>query len=167
MDPYILVQLLADYKKDPSKYSDEQAEVIAGMARQLGMNFPRESKPLRKMLYGAGEMASFGLLPDSWEPHSRGQDVYGESTIDAIASGTGSLLGLVGGGLGIYKGARGLFRSGAAQRAGGKVADAGKTFRDMTGADRAVANVRGRVGRRVNPYIDPYFERAVGNIGYY
>lgn len=167
MDPDTITRLIADYNKDPSQYTDEQAEVIALLARQLSQPFTRESKPLRKMLYGAGEMASFGLLPDSWEPHSRGQDVYGESTIDAIASGAGSLLGLAGGGLGIYKGARGLFRSGAAQRAGGKVADAGKTFRDMTGADRALANVRGRVGRRVNPYMDPYFERAVGNIGYY
>ena len=167
MNPDDLMSLITDYYANPDSYSDQEAEVIAGLTRQLGMDFPRESKPLRKMLYGAGEMASFGLLPDSWEPHSRGQDVYGESTIDAIASGAGSLLGLAGGGVAAYKGARGLFRSGAAQRAGGKVVDAGKTFRDMTGADRAVANVRGRVGRRVNPYMDPYFERAVGNIGYY
>ena len=167
MNPDDLMSLITDYYANPDSYSDQEAEVIAGLTRQLGMDFPRESKPLRKMLYGAGEMASFGLLPDSWEPHSRGQDVYGESTIDAIASGAGSLLGLAGGGVAAYKGARGLFRSGAAQRAGGKVVDAGKTFRDMTGADRALANVRGRVGRRVNPYIDPYFERAVGNIGYY
>ena len=167
MNPDDLMSLITDYYANPDSYSDQEAEVIAGLTRQLGMDFPRESKPLRKMLYGAGEMASFGLLPDSWEPHSRGQDVYGESTIDAIASGAGSLLGLAGGGVAAYKGARGLFRSGAAQRAGGKVVDAGKTFRDMTGADRALANVRGRVGRRVNPYMDPYFERAVGNIGYY
>ena len=167
MNPDDLMSLITDYYANPDSYSDQEAEVIAGLTRQLGMDFPCESKPLRKMLYGAGEMASFGLLPDSWEPHSRGQDVYGESTIDAIASGAGSLLGLAGGGVAAYKGARGLFRSGAAQRAGGKVVDAGKKFRDMTGADRALANVRGRVGRRVNPYIDPYFERAVGNIGYY
>ena len=167
MNPDDLMSLITDYYANPDSYSDQEAEVIAGLTRQLGMDFPRESKPLRKLLYGAGEMASFGLLPDSWEPHSRGQDVYGETAIDAIASGAGSLLGLAGGAVGAYKGARGLFRSGAAQRAGGKVVDAGKTFRDMTGADRALANVRGRVGQRVNPYVDPYFERAVGNIGYY
>ena len=143
MDPDTITRLIADYNKDPSQYTDEQAEVIALLARQLSQPFTRESKPLRKMLYGAGEMASFGLLPDEWEPHSRGQDVYGESTIDAIASGTGSLLGLAGGGLGIYKGARGLFRSGPAQK------------------------VSRRVGRKVNPYINPFFEKAVGNIGYY
>ena len=167
MDPDVISRLIIDYEKNPNQYTDEQAELIALLSRQLSMPFDRESKPLKKLLYNAGEMASFGLLPDSWEPHSRGQDVYGESTIDAIASGAGSLLGLAGGGVAAYKGARGLFRSGAAQRAGGKVVDAGKTFRDMTGADRAVANVRGRVGQRVNPYVDPYFERAVGNIGYY
>ena len=103
MNPDDLMSLITDYYANPDSYSDQEAEVIAGLTRQLGMDFPRESKPLRKMLYGAGEMASFGLLPDSWEPHSRGQDVYGESTIDAIASGAGSLLGLAGGGVAAYK----------------------------------------------------------------
>tara|TARA_R100001594_G_scaffold77860_4_gene112433 strand:- start:3983 stop:4486 length:504 start_codon:yes stop_codon:yes gene_type:complete len=167
MNPDDLMKLINDYYRDPNSFSDEEAEVIASLTRQLGMPFERERKPLRKFLYGAGEMATFGLLPDSWEPHSRGQDVYGETAIDAIASGAGSLLGLAGGVTGAYKGARGLFRSDAARRAGGKVVDAGKTFRDMTGADRALANVRGRMGRRVNPYIDSFFDRSVGNVGYY
>ena len=167
MDPDVISRLIIDYEKNPNQYTDEQAEAIALLSRQLSMPFDRESKPIRKLLYNAGEMATFGMLPDSWEPHSRGQDVYGETAIDAIASGAGSLLGLAGGTVGAYKGARGLFRSDAARRAGGKVVDAGKTFRDMTGADRALANVRGRMGRRVNPYIDPFFDRAVGNVGYY
>ena len=167
MDPDVISRLIIDYEKNPNQYTDEQAEAIALLSRQLSMPFDRENKPIRKLLYNAGEMATFGLLPDSWEPHSRGQDVYGETAIDAIASGAGSLLGLAGGVTGAYKGARGLFRSDAARRAGGKVVDAGKTFRDMTGADRALANVRGRMGRRVNPYIDPFFDRAVGNVGYY
>ena len=167
MDPDVISRLIIDYEKNPNQYTDEQAEAIALLSRQLSMPFDRENKPIRKLLYNAGEMATFGLLPDSWEPHSRGQDVYGETAIDAIASGAGSLLGLAGGTVGAYKGARGLFRSDAARRAGGKVVDAGKTFRDMTGADRALANVRGRMGRRVNPYIDAFFDRAVGNVGYY
>ena len=164
MNPDDLMSLITDYYANPDSYSDQEAEVIAGLTRQLGMDFPRESKPLRKMLYGAGEMASFGLLPDSWEPHSRGQDVYGESTIDALASGTGSLLGLVGGGGAAYKGARGLFRSGAAQRAGGKVVDAGKTFRDVAGEQ---FNFPTKFPYRPSNYINPFFEKAVGNIGYY
>ena len=167
MNPDVISRLIVDYERNPNQYTDEQAEAIALLARQLSMPFDRESKPIRKLLYNAGEMATFGMLPDSWKPHSRGQDVYGETAIDAIASGAGSLLGLAGGTVGAYKGARGLFRSDAARRAGGKVVDAGKTFRDMTGADRALANVRGRMGRRVNPYIDPFFDRAVGNVGYY
>ena len=164
MNPDDLMSLITDYYANPDSYSDQEAEVIAGLTRQLGMDFPRESKPLRKMLYGAGEMASFGLLPDSWEPHSRGQDVYGESTIDAIASGAGSLLGLAGGGVAAYKGARGLFRSGAAQRAGGKVVDAGKTFRDVAGEQ---FNFPTKFPYRPSNYINPFFEKAVGNIGYY
>ena len=167
MNPNDLMKLINDYYRNPNSFSDEEAEVIAGLTRQLSMPFERESKPIRKFLYGAGEMATFGMLPDSWEPYSRGQDVYGETVIDSIASGSGSLLGLEGGGVGAYKAARGIMKSGAVKKAGGKVSDATKTFRDMTGSDRALADVRRRIGQRANPYIDPYFDRAVGNIGYY
>ena len=124
-----LMALINDYYNNPSSYTDQEAEIIAGLTRQLGMPFDRERKPIRKLLYGAGEMATFGLLPDSLKPHSRGQDVYGETAIDAIASGAGSLLGLAGGIGGAYKAGRGIMRSDRA--------------RDI--ANPAIENVRRRI----------------------
>ena len=162
MNPDDLMALINSYYNEPNSFSDEEAEVIAGLTRQLGMPFERERKPIRKFLYNAGEMATFGLLPDSWEPHSRGQDVYGETAIDAIASGAGSLLGLAGGTVGAYKGARGLFRSETAKKYGRKAADFGRTVDDaaLSGrGQRAIGNVRRRTDR--------FFDRAVGNVGYY
>ena len=129
MNPDDLMALINSYYNDPESFSDEEAEVIAGLTRQLGMPFDRERKPIRKLLYGAGEMATFGLLPDSLKPHSRGQDVYGETAIDAIASGEGSLLGLAGGIGGAYKAGRGIMRSDRA--------------RDI--ANPAIENVRRRI----------------------
>ena len=129
MNPDDLMALINSYYNDPESFSDEEAEVIAGLTRQLGMPFDRERKPIRKLLYGAGEMATFGLLPDSLKPHSRGQDVYGETAIDAIASGAGSLLGLAGGIGGAYKAGRGIMRSDRA--------------RDI--ANPAIENVRRRI----------------------
>ena len=143
MNPDDLMALINSYYNDPNSFSDEEAEVIAGLTRQLGMPFERERKPIRKLLYGAGEMATFGLLPDSLKPHSRGQDVYGETVIDAIASGAGSLLGLAGGIGGAYKAGRGIMRSDRARDVGGKIMDAGKTARDM--ANPAIENVRRRI----------------------
>ena len=149
MNPDDLMALINSYYNDPESFSDEEAEVIAGLTRQLGMPFDRERKPIRKLLYGAGEMATFGLLPDSLKPHSRGQDVYGETAIDTIASGAGSLLGLAGGIGGAYKAGRGIMRSDRA--------------RDI--ANPAIENVRNRFTGR--PSIDRFFDRAVGNVGYY
>lgn len=108
MNPDNLMALINDYYNNPSSYTDQEAEVIARLTKQLGMPFDRERKPLRKLLYNAGEMATFGLLPDSFKPHSRGQNVYGETAIDSIASGAGNLLGLVGLGAGAVRGARGI-----------------------------------------------------------
>ena len=154
MNPDDLMALINSYYNDPESFSDEEAEVIAGLTRQLGMPFERERKPIRKFLYGAGEMATFGMLPDSWEPHSRGQDVYGETAIDSIASGAGSLFGLVGGGVGAYRGARGLFRKGAESGAAQRV-------RERVATSDPLRSVRDRINRRIDPYFD------IGRVGYY
>ena len=91
-----------------------------------------------------------------------GEEVYGESAIDAMASGAGSLLGLVGGITGAYKGARGIFGSQRAKDIGGKVVDATKTADDM------ILGGRGRSAlRNVRDRADTFFDRQVGNIGYY
>tara|TARA_R100000234_G_C4976275_1_gene168603 strand:- start:668 stop:1159 length:492 start_codon:yes stop_codon:yes gene_type:complete len=163
MNPDNLMALINDYYNDPSSYTDQEAEIIASLTRELGMPFDRERKPLKKLLYSAGEMATFGLLPDSWEPHSRGQDVYGETAIDAIASGAGDLLGLVGGGIGAYKGARGLFRKGAKSQYGQSASQAARRVRDRVGQSSPVRSVRERLSRR----LDPIFSDIGTNIGYY
>ena len=145
MDPTRAMMLIQEYNRDPRKFSDKDALFISAMSKELGMPFKKESQPLKKFLYSAGEMATFGMLPDSWEPRSRGEEVYGESTIDAIASGTGSLLGLAGGIGGAYKGARGIFGSQTAKKYGGKAVDALKTADDIALGGRgrgALANVR-------------------------
>ena len=146
-----VMALINNYYNNPNSFSDAEAEVIAGLTRQLGMPFERERKPIRKLLYGAGEMATFGLLPDSLKPHSRGQDVYGETAIDMIAGGAGSLLGLVGGIGGAYKLGRGIAKSDQARKIGRELEKTGRTVNEM---------VRSRS-------VNPFFERAVGNIGYY
>ena len=150
-----LMALINDYYNNPSSYTDQEAEIIAGLTRQLGMPFDRKRKPIRKLLYNAGEMATFGLLPDSLKPYSRGQDVYGETAIDAIASGAGSLLGLAGGIGGAYKAGRGIIRSDRARDVGGKIMDVGKTARDM--ANPAIENVRRRI-----PNLDGILMRTRG-----
>ena len=61
MNPDDLMALINNYYSNPSSFSDEEAEVIAGLTRQLGMPFDRERKPIRKFLYNAGEMATFGM----------------------------------------------------------------------------------------------------------
>ena len=149
MDPTRAMMLIQEYNRDPRKFSDKDALFISAISKELGMPFKKESQPLKKFLYSAGEMATFGMLPDSWEPHSRGQDVYGETAIDTIASGAGSLLGLAGGIGGAYKAGRGIMRSDRA--------------RDI--ANPAIENVRNRFTGR--PSIDRFFDRAVGNVGYY
>ena len=102
-------KLINDYNENPKRYNDREAEAIALMARSLGENFRRESKPLRKGLYEAGEMATLGLLPDSWEPQSRGESVFGQTVIDKMASGVGMGAGLLGGGALAVKGAKGAY----------------------------------------------------------
>ena len=96
IDPTRALMLVQEYNRDPRNFSDQDALLIAAISKQLGTTFKRENKPLKKLLYSAGEMATFGLLPDSLEPRSRGQEIYGETAIDSMASGAGSLLGLVG-----------------------------------------------------------------------
>lgn len=145
IDPTRALMLVQEYNRDPRNFSDQDALLIAAISKQLGTTFKRENKPLKKLLYSAGEMATFGLLPDSLEPRSRGQEIYGETAIDSMASGAGSLLGLVGGIGGAYKGARGIFGSKAAKNIGGKAVDATKTIDDMVLGGRgrgALENVR-------------------------
>ena len=106
MNPDIVRRLISEYNQNPNKYSDEQAEVVATLSRQMGMDFKRGSKPVRTALYGLGEAATFGLLPNSLRPETRGESVYGANNTGAELLGN-LVGGAVSGGLAV-KGARGL-----------------------------------------------------------
>jgi len=106
MNSDIIRRLILEYNQNPDKYSDEQAEVVATLARQIGMDFKRGSKPVRTALYGLGEAATFGLLPNSLRPETRGESVYGVNNTGAEL--LGNLAGGVVSGSLAVKGARGL-----------------------------------------------------------
>ena len=106
MNPDIVRRLILEYNQNPNKYSDEQAEVVATLSSQMGMDFKRESKPISTALYGLGEAATFGLLPNSLRPETRGESVYGANNTGAELLGN-LVGGAVSGGLAV-KGARGL-----------------------------------------------------------
>ena len=113
------------YNDDPRSFTDEEAEMIAGMSRQFGLDFQRTSNPLAKGAFDAADMASFGLFPNEWRPTSRGDLAYGESSLDKFAGGVGSVGGL----LGAAGAAKGLYRGGKAAygalRGGGGATTAG------------------------------------------
>lgn len=111
MDYKKVRELIEDYNKTPSKYNDQEAEMIALLAARTGNKFKRESKPLKNLAFSLGNTATLGLLPNSLKPRSRGETVYGQTAIDAIASGFGSLAGIGVGGIGLYKGAKGAGRA--------------------------------------------------------
>jgi|TARA_R110002012_G_scaffold309737_1_gene516964 hypothetical protein len=123
MNPDIVRRLISEYNQNPNKYSDEQAEVVATLSRQMGMDFKRGSKPVRTALYGLGEAATFGLLPNSLRPETRGESVYGVNNTGAELLGN-LVGGAVSGGLAV-KGARGLSK----------------------GASNVFNNIRSRMGR--------------------
>jgi len=123
MNPDIVRRLISEYNQNPNKYSDEQAEVVATLSRQMGMDFKRGSKPVRTALYGLSEAATFGLLPNSLRPETRGESVYGANNTGAELLGN-LVGGAVSGGLAV-KGARGLSK----------------------GASNVFNNIRSRMGR--------------------
>jgi len=137
MDPNQIMAIIGAYNDDPRSFTDEEAEMIAMLASQTGMNFRRENKPIQKGLFNMADIGLLGMLPNEWEPWSRGQSVYGESTSEKIGSGIGaaaglpaSLLsgyGLVRGGMGLAKGAMGMMRGARGVAGGGGAAGGGAT----------------------------------------
>ena len=115
MDPYLVYDLIQEYNNDPSRYTDAEAETIATLANSMGTDFRRESKAMSKGLFDFANTASFGLLPNSLRPVSRGESVYGETGGESFAGGLGTLGGvglsgaLIAKGAGaVTKGARGI-----------------------------------------------------------
>ena len=105
---FLAVQELNErYNNDPRSFTDEEAEMIAGLSKQFGLDFQRTSRPLAKGAFDFADIASFGLLPNEWRPTSRGDLTYGETGLDKFAGGvgsTGGLFGAVGAGAGLWKG---------------------------------------------------------------
>ena len=143
MNPDIIRRLVLEYNQNPNKYSDEQAEVVATLSRQMGMDFKRGSKPVHTALYGLGEAATFGLLPNSLRPETRGESVYGVNNTGAELLGN-LVGGAVSGGLAV-KGARGLSK----------------------GASNVFNNIRSRMGKTqsnpVSSVRDRVFQLGEGN----
>ena len=145
IDPYQIRELIEDYNSNPQRYSDGEAETIAVLAQAIDARFQRDGKPFSKGLFDVVDTATFGMLPNEWRPTSRGESVYGETGAEKLAGVLGTGAGMVGGIGSVYKMGRGIIGSGAAKRAGGKIADAG------IAADRAMGSPIDRVRRRIIP----------------
>lgn len=129
----MIAEMVRRYNNGEISLSDRQAQKLAEMAFRYEIPFEVGSKPIRKGMFDAADMATFGMLPNEWRPRSPGEGLYGESTMDRFAGGAGSLLGLAGGvGAGI-KGARALY--GAAT--GGKAAAALASVKEAEAVKRA------------------------------
>ena len=110
------MRLLNDYNLNPKAYSDKEADAIAKAAKAFGLRFERSGKAGKKFLFDLADTAVLGAIPNEWRPQARGDRYFGETGLDRIAGGAGSLLGLAGtGGLALANRAAlsGLARAGA------------------------------------------------------
>jgi len=143
MNPDQIMSLIGAYNNDPRSFSDEEAEMIAMLSSQVGMKFRREKKAVSKGLFNAADIGLLGMLPNEWEPWSRGQSVYGETAGEKIGSGAGTIAGLplaVLSGLGLAGGAIGLGKKALGYVRGGRgMSEADSLLQLTSGA--------GRVGR--------------------
>jgi hypothetical protein len=128
-------ELVRRYNDDPRSFTDTEAEMIATISNQFGMDFQRESRPLAKGAFDFADIASFGLLPNKWRPTARGESVYGETGVDKLAGGIGTVGGLFGAagvGRGVFRGGQAAWnriRGGGAAGGGGGAAVEGEIVR--------------------------------------
>ena len=98
MEEYdVIKELVKRHNEGTIDLNREQADKLARKAQEHGIEFNVRAKPVRKGLFDAADMATFGMIPNKWRPYSGGQDLYGERGIDRVAGGLGTLAGLVGG----------------------------------------------------------------------
>ena len=81
-------------------------EQIAMLAAQTGLDFDVESKPVKKGLFDLVDTAAFGLVPNKLRPTSLGEEYHGESRLDKVAGGLGTLGGVLAGTGALYAGAK-------------------------------------------------------------
>ncbi len=111
-------RLVSAYNRDPERFSDQEAEKIAQVARQLGLDFEREGKFFSKLAFDLADTGLLGLIPNEWRPESRGESVFGQTTGDKWATGLGTAIGLapaLATGYGAFRGAKGLYGIGKAK----------------------------------------------------
>ena len=156
MDPNQIMSIVGAYNADPRSFTDEEAEMVAMLASQTGMKFRRENKPIQKGLFNMADIGLLGMLPNEWEPYSRGQSVYGESFSEKVGSGMGAAAGLplallsgsalVRGGMGLAKGAWGMMRGARGVAGGGGAAGGGAAGAPYAGGGNLLTAGRGGGG---------------------
>ena len=102
------------------------------------------------------DIGLLGMLPNEWEPYSRGESVYGESTSEKIGGGIGAGLGvgaallsgsaLVRGGMGLAKGAWGMMRGARGVAGGGGAAGGGAPAAPYMGGGNLLSSGQGGGG---------------------
>jgi hypothetical protein len=156
-------ELIERYNSDPRSFTDREAEMIATIANQFGMEFKRESRPLAKGAFDLADISTFGLLPNKWRPTSRGETVYGQTAVDKIAGGLGTIGGLFGA-VGV---ARGAIKGGGAALGALRGSKAGEVVRksaegiqrsarglteSVRGAGARIGGIGGNLGRAGQGY---------------
>lgn len=144
MDPMQIISLIDEYNSDPRKFTDAESEVVAELAKAMNRSFKKESKPIRKAIFEFGDMATFGLLPDSYRPVSRGEKAFGETDADSLASSIGMIGGLGTGLLGAGKAVS--FGAGALK---GRAGDALKAVRNRMGGSKTAERGASSIGNRI------------------
>jgi hypothetical protein len=127
MNPMSIISTLVDsYHANPDRFSEDQAERLATIAFESGVEFRPETKKLKKFAFDLADTATFGMIPNAWRPERVGQDLYGESAGEDVSGALGTLLGLVPAGLGAgalikggFKGAKNLVGKAFGKKAGG------------------------------------------------
>ena len=98
-------EMLRRYNQGEIDLNEKEKEMLAMRASQEGLKFDVESKPLRKAAFDFADTFAFGMLPNEWRPRSAGEDIYGETGLDKLAGGVGSIGGLATGVGALVKGA--------------------------------------------------------------
>jgi len=99
-----VIRLLHDYNSNPKAYNDDDADIIANLAKSYGVGFKRSGKAGQKFLFELADTALLGMIPNEWRPEARGDKYFGETGLDRVASAGGMIGGAFAGGLGAFAG---------------------------------------------------------------
>ena len=91
-------------KRQLNHWDTDKKEQLLNLAAKHNIEVDREGKPFKKMAFDAVDWSLFGLVPDKWRPYAEGDEHFGETGGDKVAGWTGTIGGLVGGGLLLTKG---------------------------------------------------------------